>query len=303
VEVLLEEGRRVEAGEVIARLDDSNYRAAVQQAGAQVEQAKARLAAAQTAFEDARPIYGRHEKQKAAGLISAQAFDTAKASYNDTRTALTVARRGVDAARASLTMVQRNLDDTVVRAPFSGVVTEKAAQPGEIVSPISAGGGFTRTGIGTIVDMDSLEVEVDVSETFINRVRAKQPVTVKLNAYPDWEIPGEVIATIPTADRAKATVKVRIALMTKDERVLPEMGARVSFLDESDYREEALTDGPGVSVPADAMQGKRATGAASVIVRGKDAEHAPLHLEARTDRRQSAISGLGVESAVASGDL
>jgi RND family efflux transporter MFP subunit len=233
VEVLIEEGRRVEAGEVIARLDDSNYRAAVEQAKAQVAQAEASRVAAQTAFNDAQPIFQRNEKQQVAGVISAQDFDTARAAYNSARTALTVSERSVDAARATLSMAQRNLDDTVVRAPFSGVVTEKAAQAGEIVSPMSAGGGFTRTGIGTIVDMDSLEVEVDVSENFINRVRAKQPVTVKLNAYSDWSIPGQVIATIPTADRAKATVKVRIALDEKDERVIPDMGARVSFLNEA----------------------------------------------------------------------
>jgi HlyD family secretion protein len=232
IEVLIEEGRRVEAGEVIARLDDSNYRAAVEQAKAQLAQMEAGVAAAQTALADAQPIFQRNEKQQAVGVISAQAFDTAKASYNSARSALTVAQRSADSARASLLIAQRNLDDTVVRAPFSGVVTEKAAQPGEIVSPMSAGGGFTRTGIGTIVDMDSLEVEVDVGENFINRVHARQPVMVKLNAYSDWAIPGEVIATIPTADRAKATVKVRIALAQKDPRVIPEMGARVSFLSE-----------------------------------------------------------------------
>ncbi len=233
MELLIEEGRRIEAGEVMARLDDSNYRAAVQQAKAQFAQAEASLTAARTAFEDAQPIFKRNEQQKAGGLISAQAFDTAKATFNASRTAFTVAERGVDSARATLAFAQRNLDDTVVRAPFAGVITEKAAQPGEIVSPMSAGGGFTRTGIGTIVDMDSLEVEVDVSESFINRVSANQPVTVRLNAYPDWEIAGEVIATIPTADRAKATVKVRIGLNEKDPRVIPEMGARVSFLSES----------------------------------------------------------------------
>ena len=122
------------------------------------------------------------------------------------------------------------LDNTVIRAPFSGVVVAKAAQPGEMISPISAGGGFTRTGIGTIVDMDSLEIQVDVNESFINRVTAEQPVEAMLNAYPDWKIPGEVIAIIPTADRSKATVKVRIALKQKDPRIVPDMGVRVAFL-------------------------------------------------------------------------
>ncbi|NEL41367.1 MAG: efflux RND transporter periplasmic adaptor subunit, partial [Xanthomonas perforans] len=123
-------------------------------------------------------------------------------------------------------------DFNVVRAPFAGVVTAKAAQPGEIVSPLSAGGGFTRTGIGTIVDMESLEIEVEVGESYIGRVQPKMPVETVLNAYPEWKIPGEVIAIIPTADRGKATVKVRVALKVKDPRIVPEMGVRVSFLEQ-----------------------------------------------------------------------
>ena len=124
-------------------------------------------------------------------------------------------------------MAEVQLDNTVIRAPFSGVVVAKAAQPGEMISPISAGGGFTRTGIGTIVDMDSLEIQVDVNEAFINRVTPGQPVEATLNAYPDWKIPGSVIAIIPTADRSKATVKVRIAIKAKDPRIVPDMGVRV----------------------------------------------------------------------------
>ena len=130
-------------------------------------------------------------------------------------------------------MAEVQLDNTVIRAPFSGVVVAKSAQPGEMISPISAGGGFTRTGIGTIVDMDSLEIQVDVNESFINRVTAGQPVEATLNAYPDWKIPGAVIAIIPTADRSKATVKVRIAIKAKDPRIVPDMGVRVAFLDRS----------------------------------------------------------------------
>jgi RND family efflux transporter MFP subunit len=150
-------------------------------------------------------------------------------------------------------MARRNLDDTVIRAPFAGVVTVKAAQPGEMVSPVSAGGGFTRTGIGTIVDMDSLEVQVDVAESFINRVRQGMPATVKLNAYPDSEIPAEVIAVIPTADRSKATVAVRIGLKTKDPRLVPEMGARVSFLAPQTAAAAAGPAPRSVIVPADAV--------------------------------------------------
>jgi RND family efflux transporter MFP subunit len=233
IEVSLQEGQRVESGQVIARLDDSNARAALAQSEAQVKQAEAVLSSAQTAYEDALPIFERYEREKAAAVISAQSFDEARTRIDSAKSQILIAQSERDAARTGREVAQRNLDDTIIRAPFSGIVTEKSAQAGEMVSPISAGSGFTRTGIGTIVDMNSLEVEVDVSENFIGRVLPQQPVRIKLNAYPDWDIPGSVIATIPTADRAKATVKVRIAILTKDSRILPDMGARVAFLGET----------------------------------------------------------------------
>jgi RND family efflux transporter MFP subunit len=232
VAVLIEEGQRVEAGEVIARLDDANARAQVTQAAAQVAQQRANLAAARVAFDNAGPMFDRNRAQFAAAFISAQTFDEAKASHDAAHAALDVATRAVAVAEASLAVMQRNLDDTIVRAPFGGIVTVKAAQEGEMVSPVSAGGGFTRTGIGTVVDMDSLEVEVDVSENFISRVGTGQAATITLNAYPDQRLPGRVVAIIPTADRAKATVKVRVGFEQRDAGVLPEMGARVAFLAE-----------------------------------------------------------------------
>lgn len=229
VAVLIEEGQRVEADEIIARLDDANARAQVAQATAQVEQQRANLMAASVALANARPTFDRSERQFAAKVISAQAFDDAKAGYDAAQAQSAVAARALAVAEANLAVMQRALDDTVVRAPFGGIVTVKAAQQGEMVSPISAGGGFTRTGIGTIVDMESLEVEVDVSENFISRVAGGQPVAITLNAYPDRRIPGRVIAIIPTADRAKATVKVRVGFDERGTDVLPEMGARVAF--------------------------------------------------------------------------
>jgi RND family efflux transporter MFP subunit len=304
-EVDLEEGQRVEAGEIVARLDDSNWRAALDQAKAQVQQSEANLAAAQTALNDSKPIFERNKKQKEAAVISAQDFDQAQASFNAQQSNLLVAQRTVASARASLEVAKRNLDDTIVRAPFSGVVTEKAAQPGEMVSPMSAGGGFTRTGIGTIVDMDSLEVEVDVSENFINRVKPQQPVAIKLNAYPDWEIPGEVIATIPTADRSKATVKVRIAIKQKDPRIIPEMGARVSFLSEPEPQ-AAGGDKPaparGVIIPADAVS---TSGETSIVylVHDNTVERRAVKLGAKTDNGQVVIAGLDAGNVVALGDL
>lgn len=229
-EVLIDEGQHVTEGQVIARLDDTNIRAAHARDSAQLAQAQASQRAAQVALANEQPLFTRMQQQLERGISSQQDFDTAKARFEAARAALDVSTQAVAVADANLAIAQRNLDDTVVRAPFSGVVTVKAAQPGEMVSPVSAGGGFTRTGIGTIVDMDSLEVEVDVSESFINRIAAGQEVTVRLNAYPDWTIAGRVITVVPTADRAKATVKVRIGLEESDARILPEMGARVSFL-------------------------------------------------------------------------
>jgi RND family efflux transporter MFP subunit len=304
VRVMLEEGQRVEAGEIIATLDDSNWKAALAQSNAQLLQAEASAASAETAFEDAKPIFERNEKQKAAAVISAQSFDESHAQFDAARNNLLVAQRGLQAARAAVEVAQRNLDDTVIRAPFAGIVTEKAAQPGEMVSPISAGGGFTRTGIGTIVDMDSLEVEVDVSENFINRVRPQQPVVIKLNAYPDWDIPGAVIATIPTADRAKATVKVRIAIKLKDPRIIPEMGARVSFLSDT---EPATGTGQGVAshavlIPADAIA---TSGDNSIVyvVHGSAVERRAVRLGAKTNSGQVVIAGLEPGATVALGDL
>ncbi len=160
-----------------------------------------------------------------------------------------------------MALQQTALDDTVIRAPFWGVALSKDAQPGEMVSPVSAGGGFTRTGISTIVDMRSLEIEVDVNESYINRVTASQPVTAVLDAYPDFEIPAKVIAVVPTADRQKATVLVRIGFNQLDPRILPDMGVKVTFL-----REEAAAAAPAARPVALVPKGAvRAEGGASYV--------------------------------------
>ncbi len=306
MEVLIEEGQRVGKDQIIARLDDSNYRMAYEQAKAQLAQAHANAHAAKVALDNARPIFERNKKQLEQGVISAQTFDTAKAAYDASETALSVAQRAEEVAQAVLGTAQQNLADTVIRAPYAGVVTVRAAQAGEMVSPISAGGGFTRTGIGTIVDMDSLELEVDVSENFINRVRPQQPATVKLNAYPDWEIPAEVIAVIPTADRAKATVKVRIGFKVKDARILPEMGARVSFLDDSKPTNSTVTSAaPAVVVPPEAVQAAESGGDTGVVfvVNDKIVERRAVRLGAKTNDGQVVLSGLTAGTSVATGDL
>ncbi len=304
-ELNFEEGGRVKEGQILARLDDSNIRAQLEQARAQLAQAEATLKASKQALDDARPIYDRNVRQFQAKVISENALDTAKQAYNAAEQDYNVRSRALELARAQLVVTQRTEDDTIVRAPFAGVVTVKNAQAGEIVSPNSAGGGFTRTGICTIVDMDSLEVEVDVSENFINRVKPRQPATIKLNAYPDWEIPAEVIAVIPTADRSKATVKVRVAFKEKDERVLPEMGARVSFLSTPEPAGPAGTPAPAVQavvIPNDAVQTNGDTGTV-FIINGNTVERRVVRLGSRTSEGQLVLSGISSGARVVVGHL
>jgi RND family efflux transporter MFP subunit len=302
IEVRIEEGQRVEADEIIARLDDANARAAVEQARAQRAQAAANLDAARVALDNAIPTFRRNEQQFARDVISAQDFDAAKTSYDAARTSLDVAARALEVSEAVLVLAERNLEDTIVRAPFAGIVTVKAAQEGEMVSPVSGGGGFTRTGIGTIVDMDSLEIEVDVSENFINRVRPDQPATVKLNAYPDWEIPAHVIAIIPTADRAKATVRVRLGLGVKDDRILPEMGVRVAFLNDAPASAPSGTAAQrAIVVPPEAVLASGDTGVVFVINNGR-VERRSVRLGSTTAAGQIVLSGLTPGTRLAVGD-
>jgi RND family efflux transporter MFP subunit len=228
--VQFEEGQHVKAGQVLATLDDTNAVAALKQAQAQLELARLSLKGKEAQWEISRRLLDRQKELLASGWVSRNAVDsvaaTAEAQFNEAM----VARGQMAVSAATVDAAQRAVDDTVVRAPFDGVVTVKAAQPGEIISPSSGGGGFTRTGICTLVDMGSLEVDVDVSENFINRITKGQAATITLNAYRDWQIPAEVIAVVPTADRNKATVGVRLALKEKDPRVLPQMGVNVRFL-------------------------------------------------------------------------
>jgi RND family efflux transporter MFP subunit len=307
-EVLIEAGDRVAANQIVARLDDSNTRAALDQAQASLGQQEASLDAAKVALEDQRPIFDRMQRQRASSVISAQDFDNAKSTFDAVESDYRLKSRIVEGARATLAIAQRNQDDTIVRAPFAGVVTDKAAQPGEIVSPSSAGGGFTRTGICTIVDMDSLESEVDVSENFIQRVHAGQPATVHLNAYPDWDIPASVLAIIPTADRSKATVKVRVGFKAKDPRILPEMGARVAFLSDTSApasSSDASSTAPSaerVLLPSDAVQVEGDTGTVYVI-EGSSVARRSVRLGGHTSDGQLMVSGVSAGTRVAVGDF
>ena len=232
-EVLIEEGQRVEAGQVLATLDPIDADAQRDLAASQVDAARSQSGSVQAQLREAEANAARLGTLARQQLVSKSQYEQAVAQRDALRAQLDTSRRNTRVAGDQLRIAENGVDNTVVRAPFAGVVIAKAAQPGEIVSPLSAGGGFTRTGIGTIVDMDSLEVEVDVGEAFIGRVQPRMPVEATLNAYPDWKIPAEVIAIIPTADRGKATVKVRVALKQRDARIVPDMGVRVSFLEKA----------------------------------------------------------------------
>jgi RND family efflux transporter MFP subunit len=232
VEVLVEEGMSVKRGQMLARLDDSTVRAQFDYAAAQWESAQKNLAEVKVRRAEAQRQQQRFEALKARNLVSESALDTAQSDVAALEARLVALQAEVDVAANGRRLRSRDLEDLAVRAPFDGVVTSKDAQPGEMVSPISAGGGFTRTGIATVVDMESREIEVDVNEAYINRVRAGQRTEAVLDAYPDWTIASHVINIVPTADRQKATVRVRIAFDALDPRILPEMGIKVRFLDE-----------------------------------------------------------------------
>jgi RND family efflux transporter MFP subunit len=290
-EVLIEEGMRVEEGAVLARLDDTEAKAQLALARAQLAAARSQVADVRAQLEQAERDHERQQELFRRQLIAAQALDAALAQRDALRARQTVALEQIRVAQEGVAVAEVQLDNTVVRAPFSGVVVAKSAQPGEMISPISAGGGFTRTGIGTIVDMESLEIQVDVNEAFINRVKPGQPVEATLNAYPDSKIPAEVIAIIPTADRSKATVKVRIALKRKDARIVPDMGVRVAFLE----RAPTAPDGggaakTGVLVPADAV---RPDGAQALVF---------VYANGKVERRRVTLGeSLGAERQVLSG--
>jgi RND family efflux transporter MFP subunit len=228
-EVLIEEGSQVEEGQVLARLDSANVEKNLNLAQAQLESSRKALEETKVNLRQAERELSRFTRLADEAIASQSELDTAEASANALRARLDRQLADVAVAEQQLALRKQELEDTVIRAPFSGVVTSKNAQPGEMISPMSAGGGFTRTGICTIVDMDSLEIEVDVNESYINRVKAGQPVEATLDAYPDWRIPSKVIAIIPTADRQKATVKVRVGFDQLDPRILPEMSVKVAF--------------------------------------------------------------------------
>ena len=230
VEVNVEEGMAVREGQVLARLDDATLKATLALSEAQTEAARRGVRENEVRLNEAKLMLARLTRLIKDGLVTQAELEAAEAQVDTFDARILAAREQVRVAEHQVVLAKTNLDDTVIRAPFSGVAISKDAQPGETVSPVSAGGGFTRTGICTIVDMQSLEIEVDVNEAYINRVRSGQDVSAALDAYPDFPIPARVITTVPTADRQKATVLVRIGFNELDPRILPDMGVKVTFL-------------------------------------------------------------------------
>lgn len=235
-ELLVEEGMRVKEGQVLAKIDSSDADARLKAAEADLSVAQATLDELQVSIEDAGRTYRRVNDLYTKGVASKDAYDSAKAAYDVLKARLETTQQQIAAARARREMALTDIENCVVRAPFSGIAVSKDAQIGEMVSPISAGGGFTRTGISTIVDMESLEIEVDVNEAYLAKVTVGQKVDATLDAYPDWHIPAAVRTIIPTADRQKATVKVRISFDRLDPKILPDMGVKVSFLSKKEGR-------------------------------------------------------------------
>ncbi len=291
MDVLIEEGMVVEEGQVLATLDDSINRAQLALAESQVAAANAAIAELEVQIRQAELNLTRTRDLAEQNLASQADLDTDRLSVEALSARLNKFRRDIDVAERSTAIQRQFLEDMLIRAPFAGVVIAKAAQPGEMISPIAAGGGFTATGICTIVDMDSLEVEVDVNESYINRVYPGQPASIELNAYPDDPYQAEVIAIIPAANRNQATVRVRIGFLERDARVLPEMGVRVSFMEKGIANEPAVEVPVGVLVPESAIAGTE--GELFVwVVQGDDMSRRNVDVSDKIGSRVLIIAGL-----------
>jgi HlyD family secretion protein len=285
IEVFVEEGMKVEQGQILARLDDTNVKASLLLAEAQLVSATNALAETQVRIKEADYELKRQTDLLKNRIATAADYEHAEAAAFALKARLEQQRSDVVVAERTVATWRQQLDDTIIRAPYAGIVTSKNAQPGEMISPISAGGGFTRTGICTIVDMQSLEIEIDVNESYIQRVEAHQPVEATLDAYPDWKIPCKVIAIIPTADRQKSTVKVRVGLDKLESRILPEMGVKVAFHETAPV---AQTGNRGVTVPKAALQQHEGRDVVLIVQNG------------RAERRDVTVSSSSSDEAVIS---
>jgi RND family efflux transporter MFP subunit len=291
VEVNVEEGMAVREGQVLARLDDAQPLAALELAKAQAEAARRAVRESEVRAAEAKLTLKRRLQLVKDSLSTQAEVDQAQAEVDSVEARILAAQQQVSVAERQIAVQQTDLDNTVIRAPFSGVALSKDAQPGEMVSPVSAGGGFTRTGISTIVDMSSLEIEVEVNEAYINRVTPKQRVVAVLDAYPDWEIPAHVITMVPTADRQKATVLVRVGFNALDPRILPDMGVKVRFLRDEGPEAASAPARPLILVPKNAI---RTIGSDTVVfvVKGQVVEQRAIKAGGADGDRVEVISGL-----------
>jgi HlyD family secretion protein len=289
--VFFDEGTRVSEGQLLATLDDSDVQKTLNAAKADRDSAQAGIADLQVQLKNARTQLHRADQLQKAGVQTQEQLDIALMNADSLQAKIDLAKAQVAASQSRILEAQQAVDNCTIKAPFAGIVVSKDAQVGEMVSPVSAGGGFTRTGIATIVDMKSNEIEVDVNESYIARVKDGQHVTAILDAYPDWEIPSHVRTIIPTADRQKATVKVRISFDKLDPRILPDMGIKVTFLGEE--RKEAPGKAAAVALPLIPQNAVHDDGGKKVVFLVKDD-----HLE----RRAITLGGnRGSDSEVAAG--
>jgi RND family efflux transporter MFP subunit len=290
VEVNVEEGMAVREGQILARLDDASPKAALALSEAQLEAAHRAIDESAVQLEQQKITLGRVKELTARGLGTAADLDGAQAAVDATTAHIAALRQQIAVAERQVAVQRTELDNTIIRAPFSGIAISKDAQPGEMVSPVSAGGGFTRTGICTIVDMRSLEIEVDVNESYIGRVTPGQTVTAVLDAYPDWQIPAHVITTIPAADRQKATVLVRIGFEKLDPRILPDMGIKVTFLRDED-KTQPVSQQPTTLVPKAAVRTEDGTSFV-FVVHGDVAERRAVQIGGTDGDRLEVRAGL-----------
>jgi len=293
IDVFVEEGMRVEKDQIVATLDDTTQQAQLSLARAQAESARATLEEIDAQLRIARLERDRFRDLIENNLTSQSTVDTAEATFDQIAAQLETRRENVKVAERNVEVAMDSLSNMTIKAPFAGMVVSKNAQPGEMISPNSAGGGFTRTGICTIIDTDSLEIEVDVNEAYIQRVKAGQSVSATLDAYADWRIPAEVIAIVPTADRQKATVKVRIGFLERDERVLRDMGVKVAFLG-AEIPASSPQEIQGVMIAGEALRSD-SSGDYVWLVRNNVVEKRPVQVGGQKDRTQVLIlSGLSV---------
>ncbi len=293
IEVLVEEGMAIREGQVLARLDTATVDREIALSSAQLESARGALNEVSVRLKEAELNRRRARQLFDQGVGSRSDLDAADAAADSLAARLAAGREEVKVAERVLALRRQDREDTIIRAPFDGVAISKDAQPGEMISPVSAGGGFTRTGVCTLVDMKSLEIEIDVNESYIGRVKAGQKAEATLDAYPEWQIPASVITSIPAADREKATVRVRLAFDELDPRILPDMGVKVAFLgDESEVAAAEAVAKPRARLPKAALRGTKEQRSVLVVTSANRVERRAVTVASDQGDPVDVLSGL-----------